>query len=316
MMMQERYDPAALEAQAQAYWDANGSFAVGEDPSRAQVLLPLHVPVPERAAAHGPRAQLHDRRRDRALHAHAGVQRAAADGLGRVRPAGRERRDGERRAAGEVDVRQHRLHEAAAAVARLRPRLEPRGHDLQARVLPLEPVAVPAHARAGHRVPQDGRRQLGPGRPDRARERTGHRRPRLAHGRAVEKREIPMYYLGITRYAEDLLGALDGLPGWPERVRDDAGELDRQLRGRSRSSSRSRRRRHARHLHDAPGHAARRDLHGRRRGTSARARAAARRIRTCGVRRGVPAHGRHRGRARDAWRSAACRLGSHVRSIR
>jgi leucyl-tRNA synthetase len=38
-------------------------------------------------------------------------------------------------------------------------------------------------------------------------------------GATVEKREIPMYYLHITRYAEELLGALDGLEGWPERVK-------------------------------------------------------------------------------------------------
>jgi leucyl-tRNA synthetase len=38
-------------------------------------------------------------------------------------------------------------------------------------------------------------------------------------GALVQKREIPMYYLGITRHAEDLLAALDELPGWPERVR-------------------------------------------------------------------------------------------------
>ena len=38
-------------------------------------------------------------------------------------------------------------------------------------------------------------------------------------GALVEKREIPMYYLGITKYAEDLLGALQDLPGWPERVK-------------------------------------------------------------------------------------------------
>jgi leucyl-tRNA synthetase len=37
-------------------------------------------------------------------------------------------------------------------------------------------------------------------------------------GALVEKREIPMYYLGITRYAEELLADLDGL-GWPERVK-------------------------------------------------------------------------------------------------
>jgi len=38
-------------------------------------------------------------------------------------------------------------------------------------------------------------------------------------GAIVEKREIPMYYLAITRYAEELLADLDQLPGWPERVR-------------------------------------------------------------------------------------------------
>ncbi|MBI3902264.1 MAG: leucine--tRNA ligase [Nitrosomonadales bacterium] len=38
-------------------------------------------------------------------------------------------------------------------------------------------------------------------------------------GALVEKREIPGYYLGITQLAEELLGDLDKLPGWPERVK-------------------------------------------------------------------------------------------------
>ncbi len=38
-------------------------------------------------------------------------------------------------------------------------------------------------------------------------------------GALVEKREIPMYYMAITKYAEELLAALDTLPGWPERVK-------------------------------------------------------------------------------------------------
>jgi leucyl-tRNA synthetase len=38
-------------------------------------------------------------------------------------------------------------------------------------------------------------------------------------GALVEKREIPMYYLRITAYAEELLAALAGLTDWPERVR-------------------------------------------------------------------------------------------------
>ncbi len=38
-------------------------------------------------------------------------------------------------------------------------------------------------------------------------------------GAPVEKREIPMYYLKITAYAEDLLDSLGQMAGWPERVR-------------------------------------------------------------------------------------------------
>jgi leucyl-tRNA synthetase len=39
-------------------------------------------------------------------------------------------------------------------------------------------------------------------------------------GATVEKREIPGYYLNITRYADELLGELQSaLPGWPERVK-------------------------------------------------------------------------------------------------
>ncbi len=38
-------------------------------------------------------------------------------------------------------------------------------------------------------------------------------------GALVERREIPMYYLKITAYAEDLLESLKSMQGWPERVR-------------------------------------------------------------------------------------------------
>jgi len=38
-------------------------------------------------------------------------------------------------------------------------------------------------------------------------------------GALVEKREIPMYYMAITRYADELLDDLGQLDGWPEQVR-------------------------------------------------------------------------------------------------
>ncbi len=38
-------------------------------------------------------------------------------------------------------------------------------------------------------------------------------------GAPVEKREIPMYYMRITDYADELLDTLETLSGWPERVK-------------------------------------------------------------------------------------------------
>jgi len=38
-------------------------------------------------------------------------------------------------------------------------------------------------------------------------------------GAVVQKREIPGYYLAITKYADELLEKLGELPGWPDQVR-------------------------------------------------------------------------------------------------
>ena len=38
-------------------------------------------------------------------------------------------------------------------------------------------------------------------------------------GALVEKREIPMYYFAITKYADELLNDLDKLDGWPDQVK-------------------------------------------------------------------------------------------------
>ncbi len=189
--MKERYEAKEIEPHVQARMGRRRFVRRARRRIAAEVLLPVHVPVPERPPAHGPRAQLHHRRRARPLHAHAGIQRPAADGLGRVRPAGRERRHRERRRAREVDARQHPPHEGPAQVARLRHRLGARARDLRRGLLQVEPVAVPADAGARHRLQDDRHGQLGPGGPDRARERAGDRRPRLAHRRAGREARDP-----------------------------------------------------------------------------------------------------------------------------
>jgi len=61
-----------------------------------------------------------------------------------------------------------------------------------------EPVAVSAHARARLVYKKTG--VVNWTVDQTCCERAGDRRPRLAHRRAVEKREIPMYYMRITAY--------------------------------------------------------------------------------------------------------------------
>ena len=110
-------------------------------------------------------------------------------------------------------------HENAAQIPGLRPGLEPRARDLPARVLPLESVAVPAHAGKGHRLPEDRRGQLGSGRQDRARQRAGDRRPRLAHRRAGREARDPDVLPQDHGLCRGSARGLEQMPGWPERVR-------------------------------------------------------------------------------------------------
>ncbi len=63
--------------------------------------------------------------------------------------------------AGQVDAREHRVHERPVPGDGLGDRLVARVRDLRPRVLQVEPVAVPQDAREGHRVPQDRRRSTG-----------------------------------------------------------------------------------------------------------------------------------------------------------
>ena len=93
------YKPQQLDKKWQQQWTADARVRGRRRSGAAEVLLPRDVRVPVRARARRPRPQLHHRRRHGAHEADARLQRAASVRLGRVRPAGRERRHQDRHAS-------------------------------------------------------------------------------------------------------------------------------------------------------------------------------------------------------------------------
>ena len=169
--------------------------------------------------------------------ARARVQCPPPDGLGRFRPAGRERRDPEQRQSDEVDLRQYRLDAGAVAVDGPLARLVARNRDLRSELLQAPAETVPRLPRRGPGRAQEVEGQLGPGRPDGARQRAGDRRPRLAFGR--DRRAARTHAMVLQDHR--LFG---GSARKPRSARSlagksppDAEELDRALGGPSRFAS-------------------------------------------------------------------------------
>ena len=158
-------------------------------------------------------------------------------------------------------------------------RLVARVRHARAALLPLDAVDLPAALRARTGLPQGGRGQVVPERPDGAGQRAGHRRAlralrRRGRGQAARAVVLPHHRLrrpAARRPRHDRVA----------RARqDDAAQLDRALRGRRGRVPLRRARHRLPGLHHPPGHAVRRDVlrHGARasRRRAARARDGAR----------------------------------------
>ncbi len=283
-------------------------------PEAAQVLLSGDAALPVGRHPRRARPQLLHHRRHLALQDHARDERDAPDRVGRARAACGERRDQEGHPPREVDARQHCGNEAPAPAARLQLSVEPRDRDLRSRVLPLESVVLPAHAREGHRVPCQGACQLVPVLPHGARKRAGRgrallalreRRPAARHGAVV-----PAHHRLPGRAPRRHGRAFDLARARAPAAAQLGGEVARRLcrlpgRGLPEHPD----------LHDAGGHDLRRDLHG------AGARAPDGRLAPHGpARHGEAQGGRSGGSARRtaarAWRARSRRKASSPAAMR
>ena len=233
-----------------------------------RVLHARDAPVPLGRAAHGARPELHARGRRHALPAPQRLHGAASDGLGLVRPAGRERGDQRGRPSARDHRAEHRQHRAPDAPPGLGDRLGPRDRGARAGLLPLDAMALPEVLRGRACLPEGGARQLVPERPDRARERAGDRRTLRAVRRPGRGEEPGAVVLPDHRLCRRAAGRprVDRLARPHDR---DPAQLDRPLRGRGDSLPPGGARRRHPGLHDSARHAVRRDLPG------ARARASA-----------------------------------------
>ena len=218
--MQERYEPSEIEAEAQRYWDENRCFEVTEDPAREKYYCLSMFPYPS--------GRLHMGHVRNYTIGDVLTRFMRMNGKNVLQPMGWD--------AFGLPAENAAMANAVPPakwtydnIAHMKAQLKSLGFALdwsrelatcRAGILPLESMAVPAHAGEGDRLPEDGRRSIGI-----PVDKTVLANEQVIDGRGwrtgalVERREIPMYYLKITAYAEDLLDALKRMQGWPERVR-------------------------------------------------------------------------------------------------
>ena len=200
-------------------------------PGPAQVLRPGHVPLPfGRRASRRPLRGLHRHRHHHALEAHAGLERPAPDGLGRLRPARRELRHQDRgppprhhRAGGRQLPPPDRL-------GGVRLRLGAGGQHDRPRLLQVDAVDLPAPVRQGPGLRGHGPHQLVPLLQDGPGQRGGDPGPL----RALRDAGRPQGHAPVAPAHHPLRRPPAGRPERGRLARIDAGhaaQLDRPLRG-------------------------------------------------------------------------------------
>ena len=264
----DRYNAREAEARWQKTWDERGIFATQNDDPRPKYYVLEMFPYPSGRIHMGHVRNYTHGRRGGALSSAPGLQRAAPDGLGRLRHAGRERRAWSARSIPRTGP--------TTTSPRCKTQLQSMGLSLDwAREIATCDPAYYKHQQkmfldflaAGLVERKQSQGELGPGR------QTVLANEQVIDGRGwrsgalVEQRELTQWFLKITDYSQDLLDALDTLDRWPEKVR----LMQKNWIGRSEGllvrfaldrATAPQRRERARGLHHAAGHVVRRQVHG------------------------------------------------------
>ena len=260
--MQDRYDHAAVEAQAQAFWDETRAFAVAEDPARRKYYCLCMFPYPSGRLHMG-----HVRNytigdvitRYMRMQGYNVLQPMGWDAFGL--PA--------ENAAMENGVPPAKW--TYDNIAYMKGQLQSLGFalDWKRELATCQPEYYSWNQWLFLRMLEHGiaYKKTGVVNWDPV-DQTVLANEQVIDGRGwrtgalVEKREIPMYYLRITHYAQDLLDELDHMTGLARARAHDAGELDRPQRRRAHRLPVRARRRAARaeRVHDARRHADGRDV--------------------------------------------------------
>jgi leucyl-tRNA synthetase len=217
--MQESYDPAAVERAAQQYWDAQRSFEAREDPARTKFYCLSMLPYPS--------GRLHMGHVRNYTIGDVLARYLRMQGYNVLQPMGWDAfglpAENAAISNGVPPARWTREN-----IAHMRAQLKSLGFaiDWRREVATCDPQYYRWNQWLFLRMLEKGLayRKTGVVNWDPV-DQTVLANEQVIDGRGwrtgalVEKREIPMYYLNITRYADELLEGLDALNGWPERVR-------------------------------------------------------------------------------------------------